>query len=68
MPIGSHHELTGRLNQGDGQVILRIDGGGTWRLELKPTPAVTELLGHRVRVREVREGFDLLVVSSLDPA
>lgn len=68
MPLGMTHDETGRLNERDGRYTLRRDGGGEWRLDLGLFAAlkVRRLAGRRVRVRGVRDGFDLLAVHRVD--
>lgn len=67
MPIGTHHTETGWLNEHNGQLVLRVDGGGRWRLDvgLILSWQARRLLGKRVRVEGVRDGFDLLVVRTI---
>lgn len=45
--------------------ILRVDGGGEWRLDL--SQSVRHLLGKRVRVVGVRSEFDMIDVVNIDP-
>lgn len=67
MPKGTHHELTGLLLESDGLYpILQIPDGGEWRLEL--TRRYRHLLGKRVSVTGVRDGFDLLAVTRIEAA
>lgn len=63
MPLGTHHELEGMLLRQDGQLFLRVDDGGTWRLDA-PFGA-EQLVGARVSVAGLRAGFDLLEVETL---
>ena len=67
---GSQHEETGWLNDDRGQLILRRDGGGRWRLDMGwlLTWRTRNLLGKRVRVIGIRSDFDLLAVSSIKAA
>jgi hypothetical protein len=63
MPRGTRHRLTGLLFEGTRDPVLRVDGGGEWRLDLdRPYRA---LLGRRVVVDGVRSGFDLLAVERI---
>lgn len=64
MPRGTRNELTGLLLPDGPTLILRVDGGGEWRLDA-PTHA-WRLIGRRVSVTGVRDGFDLLGVQRLD--
>lgn len=57
MPQGTRHELTGILLAGNFYPILRVADGGEWRLEI--TKPWRHLLGQRVVVAGVRDGFDL---------
>ncbi|WP_375428806.1 DUF5818 domain-containing protein [uncultured Sphingomonas sp.] len=63
MPRGTRHELTGLLFRDGPTLILRVDGGGEWRLDA-PTHA-WRLVGRRVSVTGVRDDFDLLGVQRL---
>lgn len=67
MPIGSHHVETGWLNDDGGQLVLRRDGGGRWRLDvgLWTSWRARRLLGKHVEVHGTRDGFDLLAVSAI---
>ncbi|MFP5434374.1 MAG: DUF5818 domain-containing protein [Alphaproteobacteria bacterium] len=66
MPRGTRHELTGILLEGDGLYpVLRVPDGGEWRLEV--TKRYRHLLGQRVSVTGVRDGFDLLAVDQITP-
>ena len=69
MPRGSYHDETGWLNERDGQLVLRRDEGGTWRLDVGffVYRRAKRLLGKRVRLAGVRDGFDLLAVTNLSP-
>ena len=64
MPRGSRHDETGWLNENDGQLTLRRDAGGTWRLDA-PQRA-RKLVGKRVRLEGFRAEFDLLEVKAID--
>lgn len=63
MPLGTRYELEGLLLRRDGQLVLRVDDGGTWRLDA-PFGA-EQLVGARASVAGLRAGFDLLEVVSL---
>lgn len=60
MPRGTHHELEGLMLAGTLYPVLRVDGGGQWRLDLPSR--YRKLIGRRVRVTGTRSGFDLLDV------
>lgn len=66
MPMGTHHELVGLLLEARGNLILDVDGGGTWRLDADWR--ARRLLGMRVKVVGVRDGFDLLAVTRIERA
>lgn len=66
MPRGSEHDLTGILLEKGFYPILRMPGGGEWRLDI--TKRHKHLFGTRVRVVGVRDGFDLLAVQKIEPA
>ena len=63
MPRGTRHELTGLLLRDGPTLFLRVDGGGEWRLDA-PAHAWC-LVGRRVSVTGMRDGFDLLGVQHL---
>ena len=66
MPRGTSHVLDGLLvEDGRGGLELRIDGGGTWRLDA--VGRARSLIDRRVRVEGVRSGFDLLDVAVIEP-
>ncbi|WP_082438924.1 MULTISPECIES: DUF5818 domain-containing protein [unclassified Sphingomonas] len=69
MPFGTLHIETGWLNENHGQLVLRVDGGRRWRLDVGPILAwrARRLVGKRVRVEGVRDGFDLLDVGRIMP-
>lgn len=61
MPRGTTHNIDGLLLSGNFYPVLRVDGGGQWRLDL---PAkFRKLIGKRVRVEGTRSEFDMLDVS-----
>lgn len=64
MPRGTHHEITGTLLEQRGELVLDVAGGGTWRLDAGWK--ARRLLGMRVKVLGVRDGFDLLAVEHLE--
>lgn len=63
MPKGTCHELTGILLEGNFYPVLRVADGGEWRLET--TKSWRHLLGQRVVITGVRDGFDLIVVKRI---
>lgn len=66
MPKGTREELTGVLMDSGGPYpVLRMPDGGEWRLEV--TKRWRHLLGKRVTVKGVRDGFDLIAVSQIAP-
>lgn len=65
VPRGSRHVETGLLLEGKPWLVLRRDDGGEWRLD-GPARAY-RLVGQRVRVDGVRDGFDLLAVAAIEP-
>jgi hypothetical protein len=70
LPRGTSHDETGWLNDDRGQLVLRRDGGGTWRLDVGfiLTWRTRKLLGKRVRVMGVRSDFDLLAAYLIEDA
>lgn len=65
MPKGTREELTGLLLAGDCYPVLRVAGGGEWRLDI--SRRYRHLLGQRVCVTGLRSDFDLLDVDSIGP-
>ena len=65
MPIGTHHDETGRLLWEDGRLVLQRDDGGRWRLDADPMAA--QHVGKRVRVQGQRTGFDELYARDVTP-
>ena len=63
MPIGATVEETGLLLREGRHVVLALDGGGRWRLDL-PRRGMA-LLGQRVWIEGARSGFDLVDVSRM---
>lgn len=66
MPLGTRHELIGLLLEHHGGLVLDVEDGGTWRLDVER--GARRLLGQRVRVEGIRDGFDLLAVKRIDRA
>lgn len=62
----TRHELEGILLENGLHPILRMHGGGEWRLEIMKRHS--HLLGTRVKVTGTRDGFDLLAVDHIEPA
>ena len=63
MPKGTRHVITGMLVRDGHNLYIRTDEGGHWRLD---APAKADrLIGQRVEVEGVRDGFDLLVVKKI---
>jgi hypothetical protein len=58
MPRGVPLDLEGLLLEDKGQLFLRMDDGGHWRVEAGWS--ARKLLGRRVRVTGTRDGFDLV--------
>jgi hypothetical protein len=69
MPIGSHHVETGWLTDDAGQLVLRRDGGGRWHLDvgLLTRWRARRLIGSRVRVEGIRDGFNVLSARTIGP-
>jgi len=63
MPRGTRHELEGLLLAGHVYPVLRIDGGGQWRLDLPSR--YHKLIRRRVRVTGTRSEFDMLDVTTV---
>ncbi len=66
MPMGSRHRLTGLLLNSARGLILEVDGGGVYVLDMDR--GARDLLGRRVIVDGVRSGFDRLDVDRIGPA
>lgn len=58
MPLGVDLDLEGLLVEDRGQLFLRMDDGGHWRIEAGWS--ARKLLGRRVRIEGRRDGFDLV--------
>ncbi|WP_240502305.1 DUF5818 domain-containing protein [Sphingomonas panacis] len=65
MPHGSRHRETGLLLRSSHGLALRRDDGGVWQLDA-PHRAY-HLIGQRVRLEGIRDGFDLLGVTQIEP-
>ena len=66
MPLGERITDTGLLLMHGHTFVLERDEGGTWRLDTGGRHR--KMLGHRVVVEGVRDGFDLLSVDKIRPA
>lgn len=64
MPLGTRHEVEGLLLERQGELVLDVRDGGTWRLDAGWR--ARRLLGRRVRVTGPRDGFDLLAVKTIE--
>jgi hypothetical protein len=64
MPLGTSHIEEGLLQFEKDRLVLRLDGGGCWRLSADL--AAYELVGRRVRVYGLRIGFDLLDLRNVE--
>ena len=64
MPRGTRHEIIGILLEQPGGLVLDVAGGGTWRLDAGWK--ARRLLGMRVKVVGIRDGFDLLGVERIE--
>lgn len=69
MPLGSHHVETGWLNEDRGELVLRRDGGGRWRLDVGILLGfrARKLVGSRVKVEGIRVDFDVLAANTIAP-
>lgn len=64
MPRGTRHQLIGLLLEHHGSLLLHVEDGGTWQLDVGR--GARRLLGERARVEGIRDGFDLLAVEKID--
>lgn len=64
--MGSRHRVTGRLMQARRGLVLEVEDGGIYALDMDR--AAAELLGQRVTVEGTRSGFDRLDVEWIGPA
>lgn len=64
--MGSRHCVTGRLMQARRGLVLEIEDGGVYALDLDRP--VEDLLGQRVTVEGARSGFDRLGVEWIGSA
>lgn len=69
MPLGTSHVETGWLRDLNGERALHRDDGGRWRLEMSLLVRwrSRNLVGKRVQIVGVRDGFDLLAVREVRP-
>lgn len=58
--------MIGLLLEHRGALVLDVEDGGTWRLDAGRS--ARRLVGQRVRVEGIRDGFDLLAVKRIDRA
>lgn len=63
MPLGTRQHVRGLLLREGAWLIVAVDGGGRWRLDT--VRRVDRWLGRRVEVSGVRDGFDLLAVTTI---
>ena len=63
MPLGAPVDETGLVLQDGPRIILRVDDGGEWQLDLRSRHG--RPLGRRVRVQGMRSGFNLIDVDEL---
>lgn len=61
MPLGQAVKEAGLLLLEGRHVVLELDGGGRWRLDMPRGGA--KLIGQRVQVEATRAGYDLLDVN-----
>lgn len=68
MPRGTHHDVIGMLLWDRESLVLDVSGGGTWRLDIgwREMWRVRQLIGLRVKVTGIRDGFDLLAVVTIE--
>jgi hypothetical protein len=66
MPIGDKVEETGLVLRDGRRIILRVDDGGEWELDLRRFRP--DMLGRRMHVTGQRSGFNLIDVDRIDPA
>jgi hypothetical protein len=66
MPMGTRHRLTGVLQRSPRGLLLRMEDGGGYSLDVDmPTAA---LIGRRVIVEGMRSGFDCIDVDFIGAA
>ena len=66
MPRGADHEETGILLEDRVYPVLRMNGGGQWRLD--PSCRYRHMIGQHVRVFGTRADFDVLDAKRIEPA
>lgn len=68
MARGDACDEMGWIEQADHGLILRVQGGGWWRLDFgwRSERKARRLVGQRVRVMGVRDGFNTLAVRTIE--
>jgi len=66
MPMGKRYRVTGMLLSSRRGLVLELDDGGTWALDVGREAEA--LVGQRVTVEGARSGFDRLDVDWIGPA
>lgn len=66
MSMGKRYRLNGRLLTSQRGLVLDVDDGGTWALDVGRKGEV--FIGQRVTVEGTRSGFDRLNVDWIGPA
>ena len=63
MPRGTRYRLTGRLMRSSQGLVLEMDDGGCWTLDIGRRAHA--LLGQRVTIEGTRSGFNLIDVERI---
>lgn len=66
MPMGTRHQLTGRLLDSRLGLVLQVDDGGEFALDAGRS--ARKFLGLRVTIEGRRAGFNLIDVERIGPA
>lgn len=66
MPMGTRYVVTGLLLNSKRGLVLDVDGGGTYALDVDGK--AHKLVGLRVTVEGTRSGFERLDVDRIGPA
>lgn len=66
MPMGTRHRVKGILLDSARGLVLEVEGGGVWALDVGWSDR--KLVGQRVTVEGTRSGFDRLDVDWIGPA